>query len=126
MQREVVYTLNKEFVYKGTQGKERIKPGTLLVPNEKYSNDMQRFLESLYEYKILQRDLTSFRQYIFFKTSLDDIKNTDLRKYAIMLLEEDFHIKGQEYYLFNFNGKELVLNPLTNFRKPLFFIGYSQ
>ena len=120
MEREIIYNLNKEFVYKGTQGKEKIKPGTLLISKEKYSIDMQRFLESLYEYKLLDRGLCGFRQSISFKLSLSEIKNTDLRKYPIMLLEDSFFLQGKEYHLFNFNGKELVLNPLTNFHKPLF------
>lgn len=126
MEREVIFNLNKEFVYKGTQGKEKIKPGTLLISKEKYSADMQRFLESLYYYKMLENRTVGFRQQVIsFKLSLDEIKNTDLRKYPIMFLEEGFVLNNKEYHLFNFCGKEVVLNPLANFYKPLFFIGHS-
>lgn len=125
MEREVIFNLNKEFVYKGTQGKEKIKPGTLLVAKEKYTADMQRFFENLYCFKILENRIVNFKQVISFKLSLNEIKNTDLRKYPIMFLEEDFALNDKEYYLFNFGGKEVVLNPLSNFHKPLFFKGHS-
>jgi len=128
MEREVVYTLNKEFVYKGTKGLEKVKPGILLVSGEKYSFHMHRFFEGLCIY-----NTTPFAPYIIFKRLLKfplkivELTKIDLRQHPIMLLDLNVSLdrSGNTYHLFNCMGKEVALFTGTNFHKPLHFIGHS-
>lgn len=124
MEREITYTLNKEFVYAGTGGKERISPGTLLITRDKYSYEMHRFYEALWEVHTTKW-VVEMRSHFKFKTNIKHLVDLDLRKYPITYLESNVSMYGHTCHLFQYMMKELCLNIGSNFHKPLFFVGYS-
>lgn len=124
MEREIVYTINKEFVYAGTGGKEKVPPGTLLVPRDKYSNGMHKFYDSLCE-NYVRSWAIQMMPYFKFKKSIEQLKELDLRKYPITYLESNVCLYGKTYYTCQYMMKELYLDVGCNFYKPLFFTGYS-
>lgn len=128
MEREVIYTLNKEFVYKGTKGLEKVKPGILLVSGEKYSFHMHRFFESLCTYNTDRfAPHISFKRLLKLPAKIDALTKIDLRQHPIMLLDLNVSLdrSGNTYNLFNCMGKEVALFTGANFHKPLHFIGHS-
>jgi len=124
MEREVVYTLKKEFVYAGTGGKEKISPGTLLVPRDKYSYEMHGFYNALCEVYTTQW-VVEMRSHFKFKTNIKHLLGLDLRKYPITYLESDVCVYGQTNHVFYYMAKEIYFNIKNNFYGPLFFIGHS-
>ena len=124
MEREITYTLKKEFVYAGTGGKEKVSPGTLMVPRDKYSYEMHGFYNALCEVYTAQGSV-EMRPRFKFITKVKHLADLDLRKYPITYLESDVCVYGRTNHVFYYMAKEIYFNVKSNFYRPLFFVGHS-
>ena len=119
MKRDVVYSLNQEFVYVGTRSTEAILPGTLLVAKEKHTKELFRF------YQKLSSPLNG-QTGLYLENYLKTGKESDLRRYPLIYLESDVVFRNDiHYHMFSYMGKEIYLQQEFRFFKPLFFDGYN-